>query len=71
MKEGDKIRIKSGVHEGKTGEILGPIPMSQVQSLAPGQDISMENAKLLWAIQLYGGAEQTVLEETELEIIED
>lgn len=71
MKEGDKIRIKSGKHEGRTGELIGPIPMSQVQDLAPGQEISMEGAKLLWAIQLDEGDEQTVLEETELEIIED
>jgi len=71
MKEGDKIRIKSGEHKGKTGELLGPIPMSQVQNLAPGQDISMKGAKTLWAIQLDEGNEQTVLEETELEVIED
>ena len=71
MKEGNKIRVKSGEHKGKTGEILGSMPMSQVQSLAPGQDISMENANTLWIIQLDRGNEQTLLEETELEIIED
>lgn len=71
MKEGDKIRIKGGEHKGKTGELLGPIPMSQVQYLAPGQDISMKGAKTLWAIQLDKGNEQTVLEETELEVVED
>ena len=70
MKEGDKIRIKSGEHEGRTGELIGPIPMSQVQDLAPGQEISMEGARLLWAIQLDEGDEQIVLEETELEMIE-
>ena len=45
--------------------------MSQVQNLAPGQDISMKGAKILWAIQLDEGNEQTVLEETELEIVAD
>ena len=71
MKEGDKIRIKSGEHKGETGKLLGPIPMSRVQNLAPGQDVSMKGAKTLWAIQLDKGNEQTVLEETELEVVED
>lgn len=71
MKVGDKIRIKSGDYKGKTGELLGPISMSQAQNLAPGQDTSMEGAKMLWVIQLDEGNEQPVLEETEFEIIED
>jgi len=71
MKEGDRVLIKSGEHKGKTGELIGPIPMSRVQDVSAGQDISMEDAKILWAIQLDEGNEQTVLEETELEVIED
>ena len=72
MREGDRVRVISGEYKGKTGRVLvGPIPMSQVQHLAPGQDISMEGAKNLWAIQLDEKGDQTVLEEEELEIVID
>ena len=71
MKEGDKVRIISGEDKGKTGEVIGPIPMSQVQNLTPGQDISMEGAVTLWAIEIDKENRQTVLKENEFELIED
>jgi len=70
MREGFRVRITSGEYKGKIGKvIIGPLPMSQVQDLAPGQDISMEGAKILWVIQLDEGGKQTILEESELETI--
>lgn len=71
MKEGDKVRIISGEDKGKTGEVIGPITMSQVQDLTPGRDISMEDAVTLWAIEIDKENRQTVLKEKEFELIED
>ncbi len=68
MREGMRVRVISGEHKEKTGEIIGPVQMSQVQHLADGQDISMEGAKTFWVIELEDG-EQDVLEESNLEII--
>lgn len=71
MERGDKVRIKKGEHEGRIGELVGSMPMSQVQNLTEGQDISMEGAKLLWVVQLDDGKKQTVIEETDLVIMYD
>ena len=69
MRDGDKVRITSGEHEGKTGKVIGPIPMSQVQDLAAGQDISMEGAINLWIVEFDDGGGQTVEKEDNLEHI--
>ena len=68
MREGVRVRVISGEHKGKTGEVIGPVQMSQVQHLVDGQDISMEGAKTLWVIELEDG-EQDFQEESNLEII--
>ena len=71
MREGDRVRVISGEHEGKTGEVIGVIKMSQVQKVIPGREISMEGAKDLWAIKFDDRDEQTVLEENEIEVINE
>lgn len=68
MREGLRVRVISGEHKGKTGKAIGPVPMSQVQHLAEGQDISMEGAKTFWVIEFEDG-KQDLLEESNLEII--
>jgi len=71
MREGDRVRVTGGEHKGKIGIVIGLIPMSQVQHLEPGQDISMKDAKEFWLIQFDDGDEQTLLEEKDFEIYTD
>jgi hypothetical protein len=52
-KPGDIIRVIDGENKGKTGEIIGPIPIEEVRC---------------WAIE-FENEGQTVLEDTEFEIM--
>jgi len=69
MREGDTVRIVNGKNKGKTARVIGPVPISPVQDVTHGQDITMEGAKIYWAIEFEDGT-QDVLEEIELEVIE-
>ncbi len=67
MREGDRVRVTSGEHKGKSAIIMGTIPMTD---MATGQKpITMEGKTAgLCVVQFDDGTEET-LEESELEII--
>lgn len=71
MKEGDKVRVKSGKNEGKTGRIIEVIPADQVMGMATSEETTMGGARTLCIIQLDQDNSQDLLVEEQFEIIED
>lgn len=69
-KEGEKVRVLGGENKDKIGEVIGAIPISQVQELSDGNDISMEGANTFWLIEFEDG-KQDIIEANMLEIIVD
>jgi len=66
MQEGDRIRVITGEHQGKTGEVIG---LFIAEGLGTIGDEALKDLKGRWFIQLDESGEQDILKEEELEVI--
>ena len=66
MQEGDRIRVITGEHQGKTGKVIGPFIAGGLGTIG---DKALKDLKGRWFIQLDESGEQDILKEEELEVI--